>query len=68
MKRLEREKTVVPFSGSTNQRINEVGVVSKQLKEHRLYYIKVIGNHWKKLRRCNALPSDVCKLSLLTAK
>ena len=47
MKRLEREKTVLPSSGSTNQWINEVGVVSKQLKEHKLYYIKVIGNHWK---------------------
>ena len=33
MKRLEREETVLPTSRYTNQWRNEVGVVSKQLKE-----------------------------------
>ena len=33
MKRLEKEETVLPFFRCTNQWRNEVGVVSKQLKE-----------------------------------
>ena len=37
MKRLEKEETVLPFCRCTDQWRNEVGVVSKQLKEGVLF-------------------------------